>query len=76
MERGGNVIASFRVSHQTMKKNLIKIRHGLRWPPIDKITHKNQPKTGSRDGGDDGGEAQQVGGAGEARYHCFYGIIS
>ena len=73
---GGGVIASFRASHQTMKTKLIKIRRGLEWPPIDKITHNNQPKTGGRNGGDYGGEAQQAEGAGEARYHYFYGIIS
>ena len=27
------------------KTKIIKIRRGLKWPPISKITHNNQPKT-------------------------------
>ena len=41
-----------------------------------KKSHNNQPKTGGRDGGDYRGEAGRAGGAGEARYHHFDGIIS
>jgi hypothetical protein len=44
---------------------------GRRRPPIENFTHNNQPKTGSRNRGDNEGEARQAGGAGEARYHRF-----
>ena len=47
------------------------MRRGLRWPPIVKKSHNNQPKTGGRNGGDYGGEAGQAVGAEGARYHCF-----
>ncbi len=38
--------------------------------------HNIQPKTGGRNGGDNGGEVQQAGHAGEAQYHRFEGFVS
>ena len=49
---------------------------GLRRLPIDNFPHNNQPKIGVRDAREYEGEVQQVGGAGEAQYHCFGGIGS
>jgi len=70
---GGDVIASFRVSNQTMKKQNNKIHRGLKWLPIEKKTHNNQPKTGGRDGGDHLGEARRAGGAGKRDIIVFGG---
>jgi hypothetical protein len=42
-------VLAYRLGHQTERlKKLIKICRGLRWPPINKTMHNNQPKTGSR----------------------------
>ena len=70
---GDGVGVSFGASNRTIKKKLIKIRRGLRWPLIDKKTHNNQPKTGGRDGVDYGGEARQVGGVGKRDTIIFGG---
>jgi len=35
-------------------------------------THNNQPKTGGRDGGDYGGEAQRAGGVGKHNIIIFW----
>ncbi len=73
-ERVGGVVPLFGASNGSKRQK--KYRDGLglghRWPPIENFTHNNQPKTGSRDGGDYEGEARQAGGAGEARYHRFW----
>ena len=44
-----------RIERQKINEN--EIQHGLTWPPINEFLHNNQPKTGSRDGEDYGGEA-------------------
>ncbi len=55
------------------KKIQYEIHHGLNWPPIDHFTHNNQPKTGSRDGGEYEGEIRQAGGGGESMVLSFWG---
>jgi hypothetical protein len=59
----------YRLGRQTERRKIkfIKIRRGLKQPPIDQTSHNNQPKTGGRDGGDYGGEARRVGGVGKRR---------
>ena len=46
-----------RIERQKINEN--EIQHGLTWPPINDFLHNNQPKTGSRDGEDYGGERDE-----------------
>ena len=46
-----------RIERQKINEN--EIQHGLTWPPINEFLHNNQPKTGSRDGEDYGGERDE-----------------
>ena len=59
-----------RIERQKINEN--EIQHGLTWPPINEFLHNNQPKTGSRDGEDYGGEARRAGGAGERDIIVFW----
>jgi len=63
--RGGTPSNRLGRQIERRKINENEIQHGLRWLPINEIVHNNQPKTGGRDGGDYGGEAQRAGGAGK-----------
>jgi hypothetical protein len=50
------------------RKNIYyKIHRGLKWPPIGKSTHDNQPKIGSRSRGEHGGDMQRAGRMGDVR---------
>ncbi len=49
------------------KNNENNIHGGVNWPPIGKSTHNNKPKTGSRNGGEHGGDMQQAGRVGDVR---------
>ena len=50
-----------------------EIHCGLRQPPHDEFPHNNQPKVGGRNGGEYGGEVQQVGGVWERDTIVFGG---
>ena len=45
---GGYTVQSFGAANGRRKKKS-KTHRGLNWPPIGKLTHNNQPKTGGRD---------------------------
>jgi hypothetical protein len=63
-----------RIERQKINKH--EIHHGLRQPSIDNGSHNNQPKTGSCNVGEYGGEVRRAGHVGEARYHHFGGVVS
>ena len=68
----GRVLLSFGGGKCGDKKQQNKLRCGLRWPLIGKKTHNNQPKTGSRDRGDYGGETRRAGGVGKRDIIVFW----
>ena len=53
------IIELYGVIQILRKINENEIQHGLTWPPINDFLHNNQPKTGSRDGEDYGGERDE-----------------
>jgi len=75
-DRGGTCWGAFRyrlgAAHEVTKNKKNKIRRGLRWPPIGKKTHNNQPKTGGCDGGDYGREERRAGGVGKRDIIVFW----
>ena len=68
----GGILPSFGAANKVTKTKKNKIRRGLRWPPIGKKSHNNQPKTGGRNGGDYGGEARRAGGTGKRDIIVFW----
>jgi hypothetical protein len=61
------------LGHQIEQQKIYKINYTIAFgcPPINKTTHNNQPKTGSRNGGEFGGELRRAGRMQKARYHHF-----
>jgi hypothetical protein len=50
------------------QKNIkYKIHRGLKWPPVDDYQHNNQPKTGSRNRGEHGGDMRRAGRMGDVQ---------
>ena len=60
------MIPLFGWKFEEQKMNKHEIHCQVKWPPFDEFTHNNQPKIGACKGGENGGEAQRVGGTGEA----------
>ncbi len=57
-------------------KNNRNTKHGgIYWPPIGRPKQNNQPKTGSHDGGEHGGDMQRAGHMEEALCHHFGGVV-